>query len=88
MVNKGSTIGALVALPFMVQLASVKPEFFPMLRPHMVEALYRWYEVAGPEMEKQAKRMETRKAQLGGVDPEELLNMIFSVDVPDNMPAE
>lgn len=83
LLNKGSNVGALVALPLMVQIVSTKPELYPMLKPHMVEAMYKWYEIAGPEMEKQQKRMEQRKTQLGGVDPEEVLNMIFAVDVPD-----
>lgn len=77
MVNKGSSIGTLVVLPLLVQVATTKPEMYPVLRPYMVDCLYRWYELAGPEMDKQAKRIEQRKEQIG-VDPEQILDMIFA----------
>lgn len=88
MFNRSSSVGTLVALPLMVHMVTVKPELYGMIKPHMVEALYRWYEIAGPEMEKQQKKMEKRREQLGGLDPEELLNMIFSADVPPEAPEE
>lgn len=88
MFNRSSSVGTLVALPLMVHVVTVKPELYPAIKPHMVEALYRWYEIAGPELEKQQKKMERRKEQLGGLDPEELLNMIFAADVPPEAPEE
>lgn len=86
MVNRGSSIGTLIALPLLVQVASSRPELYPELRPYMVDCLYRWYEIAGPEMEKQAKRMEQRREAIG-VDAEQVLDMIFA-PVPEQTPAE
>lgn len=82
MMNKGTAVGSLVALPLMVQVVTMKPELFPVVKPMMIEALYRWYEIAGPEVEKKQKRMAKRKEQLGDIDPEAMLEMIFASDVP------
>jgi hypothetical protein len=88
MMNKGSAVGSLVALPLMVQVVTMKPELYPMARPLMIEALYRWMEVAGPEMEKKTKRAAKRREQLGDMDPEAMLDMIFAADAPEAATAE
>lgn len=88
MFNKGSSVGTLVALPLMVHAVTMKPELYEVIKPHMVDALYRWYEIAGPEMKKQQERMEKRREQFGDLDPEQLLNMIFSPEVTPEAPQE
>ena len=83
--NKTSNIGTLVALPLFVQVASMRPELYPALRPHMENMMYKWMELAGPEMEKRAKRMEKRKEQLGGFDAGAMLDALFG-EAPQEAP--
>lgn len=83
--NKTSDIGVLFTLPAMVHMVSLRPELYPHLHDHMVDAILRWYEVAGPEMEKMAKRQAKRREQFNqgdGPSPEDLLQMIFA-PMPD-----
>ena len=88
LVNRASQVGVLFTLPILVQVVTMRPDLYEQLRPHMVDALYDWFEVAGPEIEKMAKRQEKRRQQFNGGEgptPEQLIELFFMVD-PDAEP--
>lgn len=80
--NKGAAVGTLVALPLLVQVTTMRPELYPMLKPYMVEAMSKWCDVAGPEMERKLKQAEKRKTSLG-FDPEEMVDSLFAPVEPE-----
>jgi hypothetical protein len=76
MVNRGSRVGALLGMPVLVQAATMRPELFPLLRPMLVECIFQFAEIAGPEMERQQQRQKKRAEQLD-IDPDAILDMLF-----------
>lgn len=81
LVNRASQVGVLFTLPILVQVVTMRPDMYEQLRPHMVDALYDWFEVAGPEIEKMAKRQEKRRQQFNGGEgptPEQLIELFFA----------
>lgn len=77
LVNRGSSVGALVALPIMVHLVTVRPELQERLHPLMVDAVYSYLEIAGPEVERKRKQM-ARRAEQFGIDAEQFLQQVFT----------
>lgn len=80
-VNKGSAIGSLIALPVMVQVVCMSEDpqgTYLDLEDEMIDAMYDYLEIAGPELEKRRKRIERRVRQSGGEDARALLATIFA----------
>lgn len=80
-VNKGSAIGSLLALPVMVQVVCMADDpqaTYMDLENEMIDAVYDYLEIAGPELEKRRKRIERRVKQSGGEDARQLLATIFA----------
>lgn len=77
LMNRGSVIGALVGLPLMVQAVSMRPELYQTLHPYMVDAIWRWFEIAEPEFKKKLAQLEARKERFD-IDPDALLAQIFA----------
>lgn len=77
---RSSKIGTLMWLPMLVHACSVRPELFPRLKPMLINAIYDWQEIAGPEIKKMEDRRKQR-AEESGIDPEEMLAYLFA-DMP------
>lgn len=76
--DKAGDAGALFGPIVLVTAIQKRPDLYPVLRPVLVEMMYRWYEVAGPQMKKLETRRAKRVDEMGGIDMDELINAIFA----------
>jgi hypothetical protein len=86
LVNKGSKVGSLLALPILVQLVTVNPHLYEQLEPYMEDCVYSYLEIAGPAMERKQKQMQKREEQTG-INARDFLRTIFA-PVPEGVPAD
>ena len=84
--EKADTALALVGPPLIVAVLSRNPQAGPVLLPLLAEALETWCDIAGPEIDRQRKRSEDRKAR--GFDIEGMIESIFAEGDPGAVPDE
>lgn len=72
---------ALIGPPVLVAMISSKPELYPVLSGPLKVAMLSWVELAGPAMEKAAKRAEAMAEKVAGVDVDAMIAALFA-DVP------
>lgn len=72
---------ALIGPPVLVAMISTRPELYPVLSGPLKVAMLSWVELAGPAMEKAAKRAEQMAEKVAGVDVDAMIAALFA-DLP------